>query len=78
MRKIIIAIIALITAMRKEVTMGKTSWEVKAKYNKKAYIRFTSDIKSDLFNRIDAYCKENNLSRSQFLTLAIENIRNSH
>lgn len=52
--------------------MGKTSWEVKAKYNKKAYRSFSTQIKPDLFERIDKYCKEQGLSRSQFLAKAID------
>lgn len=52
--------------------MAETSWQVKAKYNKKAYKSFSTQIKPELFNRIDNYCKENNLSRSQFLTKAID------
>lgn len=52
--------------------MGKTSWQVKAKYNKKAYKSFSSQIKPDLFERIDKYCKERGLSRSQFLAKAID------
>lgn len=52
--------------------MGKTSSQVKARYNKKAYKQFNVQIKPDLFNSIDAYCKENGLSRSQFLQRAID------
>ena len=52
--------------------MGKTSWQVKDRYNKKAYKRFASQIKPDLFERIDKYCKEQGLSRSQFLAKAID------
>ena len=54
--------------------MGKTSWEVKAKYNSKHYRNFSTRIKHELFEQIDNYCKENNLSRSQFLKLAIDTL----
>ena len=52
--------------------MGKTSWEAKDRYNRKAYKRFVSQIKPDLFERIDKYCKAQGLSRSQFLAKAID------
>lgn len=51
--------------------MGKTSSAVKYKYNKKAYKAFNVQIKPEIFDRIDRYCKENNISRSQFLLAAI-------
>ncbi len=52
--------------------MGVTSTASKNKYNKKAYENFNVRLKPDLFARIDEYCKENNLSRSQFLQKAID------
>lgn len=51
--------------------MSNTSWQVKANYNKKTYRSFSTQIKPDLFDRIDAYCKSNNISRSEFLNQAI-------
>lgn len=54
--------------------MGKTSSAVKARYNKKAYKQFAVQIKPELFDRIAEYCQSHNLSRSQFLTLAIEQL----
>ena len=51
--------------------MGATSTASKNKYNKKAYENFNVRIKPELFTRIDEYCKENSLSRSQFLVKAI-------
>lgn len=54
--------------------MGKTSSAVKYKYNQKSYKAFNVQIKPELFNRIDTYCKENNLSRSQFLLRAIDTL----
>ena len=38
---------------------------------KKAYENFNVRIKPELFTRIDEYCNENSLSRSQFLEKAI-------
>lgn len=52
--------------------MSATSTASKNKYNKKAYENFNVRLKPELFARIDAYCKENNLSRSQFLQKSID------
>ena len=52
--------------------MGATSTASKNKYNKKAYENFNVRLKPELFNRIDEYCKENNISRSQFLQKSID------
>lgn len=49
-----------------------TSTAVKNKYNKKVYENFNVRLKPELYNRIDTYCKENNLSRSGFLLQAID------
>ncbi len=54
--------------------MGYTSSEVKYRYNKKAYRAFNVQIKPELFEKIDNYCKENGLSRSQFLELAVNKL----
>ena len=55
--------------------MGATSTEVKYRYNKKAYKAFNVQIKPELFEKIDSYCKENGLSRSQFLEKAIDELK---
>lgn len=57
--------------------MGATSTASKNKYNKKAYENFNVRIKPELFARIDAYCKECNISRSQFLQKAIDTLNPS-
>lgn len=54
-----------------------TSSEVKNRYNKKAYKQFNTQIKPELFEDIEIYRTENNLSRSEFLKLALENLQNS-
>lgn len=54
--------------------MGQTSSAVKYKYNQKAYKAFNVQVKPELFQRIDTYCQENGLSRSQFLALAINTL----
>lgn len=57
--------------------MGYTSSEVKLRYNRKTYKQFNVQIKPELFERITAYCTENNLSRSEFLQKAIERLAES-
>lgn len=54
--------------------MGANSTASKNKYNKKTYENFNVRIKPELFNRIDRYCKKNNISRSQFLLAAINTL----
>lgn len=63
--------------MEKELPKRKTttSTAVKARYNKKAYKQFNVQIKPDLHEKITLYCEENNLSRSQFLALAIDTLK---
>lgn len=55
--------------------MGHTSTAVKDRYNKKAYKQFNIKIKPDLYEKIDNFCKDKELSRSEFLTLAIEKLK---
>lgn len=55
--------------------MGQTSSAVKYKYNQKTYKAFNVQIKPELFEEIDNYCKEHNMSRSQFLQLAINTVK---
>lgn len=52
--------------------MGKTSSAVKYKYNQKTYKAFNVQVKPDIFNRIDNYCKSQGISRAQFLLKAID------
>ncbi len=54
--------------------MSRTSSAVKYKYNKKAYKAFNVQIKPELFEKIDNYCKQNNISRSMFLNIAIDEL----
>lgn len=51
-----------------------TSTAVKSKYNKKAYENFNVRLKPELYQHIDTYCKENGISRSQFLQKAIDTL----
>lgn len=52
--------------------MGHTSSTVKNRYNKKNYKQFATQIKPDLYEEIDGFCKDNSLSKPEFLKLAIE------
>lgn len=52
--------------------MGTSATKAKNKYNKENYKQFKANLKPDLFTRIDEYCKKHELSRSQFLTKAID------
>ena len=54
--------------------MGRTSSEVKNRYNKKTYKAFNILIKPELFERLEEYRNERGLSRSQFLQLAIDKL----
>lgn len=57
--------------------MSKTSSAVKYRYNKKTYKAFNVQIKPELFEKIDSYCKNNNISRSMFLDIAIKELTKS-
>ena len=46
-------------------------------YQKEHYKQFKINIKPDLFTRIDDYCKDNKISRSEFLAQAIELLEKS-
>ena len=54
--------------------MRYTSTAIKNKYNKKAYKQFNVKIKPELYKKIDNFCKEKELSRSQLLQLAIDKL----
>lgn len=49
-----------------------TSSKVKNRWNQKHYRTWGSQIKPELFDRIQAYCDSHELSKSKFLTAAIE------
>ena len=54
--------------------MGHTSSAVKDRYNKKNYKQFNVKIKPELYEKLENFCKEKELSRSEFLTLAIDTL----
>ena len=48
-------------------------------YQKKHYVSFAARIKPDLQERINNYCKDNNIkSKSEFLKMAIDILENNH
>ena len=58
-----------------EKRKSQTSSAVKYRYNAKTYKQFNVQIKPELFEKINCYCEENSISRSQFLQLAIDTLK---
>lgn len=60
--------------------MNKTSWQVKAKYNKKTYKNFSTRLKPDLYNEFEGLRKSKEMSKPEFINDLIkvykENIKN--
>ena len=54
--------------------MGKTSAEVKQKYNKQHYRQFASNIKFDLYDEIQSYIDAEGISKAKFLERAIQKL----
>lgn len=54
--------------------MSYTSSTVKNRYNKKNYKQFSTQIKPELYEEINNFCKNNNLSKPAFLKLAIDTL----
>lgn len=52
--------------------MSYTSSTVKNRYNKKTYKRFEAQLKPEFYEELDTFCKNNNLSKPEFLKLALE------
>ncbi len=52
--------------------MGRTSSEVKRRYNAKTYTRWSADLKNEDFEKIEALRDSLSLSRSQFLKMLID------
>lgn len=55
--------------------MGKTSTEVKRRYNAKTYTRWSVDLRNEDFERIEAL--RGDMSRSQFLKFLISHLKES-
>lgn len=52
--------------------MGRTSSEVKRRYNAKTYTRWSADLKNEDFEKIETLRDSLSLSRSQFLKMLID------
>ena len=63
-----------ITEEQKPKRKTRTSSAVKNRYNAKTYKNYRAAIKPDLFERIEKYSKQENLSRPEFLQRAIETL----
>lgn len=50
----------------------KTSSAVKRRYNAKHYKKFQADIKTEDFNRLSAYIEREQISKAEFLRMAIK------
>lgn len=52
--------------------MGKTSWQVKKKYNQKVYKRISADLPKDLVDDFKELCKAKDISQAQVIKELIE------
>lgn len=57
--------------------MGVTSSEVKNRYNKKVYKQWNTQIKNEVFDKIEELRTKEGLSRSAFLEMLINHKYNS-
>ena len=55
--------------------MGNTSSTVKNRYNKKTYKRFEAQLKPEFYEELDTFCKNNNLSKPEFLKLTLKSLK---
>lgn len=56
--------------------MGKTSTEVKRRYNEKTYKRWFADLRNEDFEKLEA--ARGDMSRAAFLKLLFENYNTSN
>ena len=52
--------------------MGKTSWQVKKRYNDKVYKRIVADLPAEIVDRFKDKCKAEQVSQAQVIKEAIE------
>lgn len=52
--------------------MSKTSWQVKAKYNKKVYKRVVADLDKNLVARWEEKLQTDGIGKSEFIRQAIK------
>lgn len=50
--------------------------EYDRQYNKEHYVRFSASVKPELKERIDEYCKNEKISKTEFLRRAIDMFEN--
>lgn len=58
--------------------MGKTSNEVKRRYNNKVYKKLTIEMKTEYYELLDVLCKEFNESKTGFICRMIEEQAKEH
>ncbi len=58
--------------------MGKTSNEVKRRYNSKVYKKLTIEMKTEYYELLDDLCKETNESKTGFICRMIEEQAKEH
>lgn len=58
--------------------MGKTSSEVKRRYNSKVYKKLTIEMKTEYYELLDVLCKELNESKTGFICRMIEEQAKEH
>lgn len=46
--------------------------EYEKKYKKEHYVRFSASIKPELKKRVDDYCRENGISKTEFINRSID------
>ena len=51
---------------------SNTSWQVKARYNRKVYKRIVADLDKELVARWEDKLKEDNIGKSEFIRRAIK------
>ena len=51
-----------------------TSTAVKRRYNEKHYKKFQTEIKIELYDKITEYTEKENISKSEFLSRAMEEL----
>ena len=56
--------------------MGETSWQVKAKYNKKVYKSVSVQIKKELVAEWEIKLAKDGISKAEFIRNAINNYLN--
>ena len=52
--------------------MGKTSNEVKRRYNSKVYKKLSIEMKPEFYNMLNEYCKETGESKTGFICRMIK------